>query len=362
LILGGRGRSRGKAAAPPPPPPAPNHQSTTRQPLTPQHLQQQQKNQIAACAGALAEPPSCSAASSYVAASLAMLSYPSPWGLAKNAATPGTAFACQVSRSLTALGATPGSFSYADSSYAHSIVFTAGSRVYVVFRGTDSPASTTRNSDITKRTLSLFKDGGKDSSVGVSNGFYSQYATIRDATLANVGAALRAVPGGKGGGVVVIGHSLGGGHAQYATLEMRSLGLPVERTLVFGSVRAGDGAWDDLYTAKAGGDRTCRWWNQYDNIPLLPAAIMGYPQPDTGSLLRILPGADGDDDSLTCGAASAHKGWEKDCPTGYSCDFGQGFGPNTHHEMKHYRAGLRACAEGGKAKLPACLVAALTAS
>ena len=68
------------------------------------------------------------------------------------------------------------------------------------------------------------------------------------------------------------------------------------------------------------------------------------------------------DDAPTCGAASAHKGWEKDCPSGYSCDFGQGFAPNTYHEMANYRAGLRACAEGGKTKLPACLVAALTAS
>jgi hypothetical protein len=68
----------------------------------------------------------------------------------------------------------------------------------------------------------------------------------------------------------VTGHSLGGGQAEEAALEVLvAMGVPIQRVITFGQPRVGNKLWAQQYDL-ALGDRTDRVVNQCDLVPRIP--------------------------------------------------------------------------------------------
>jgi len=140
--------------------------------------------------------------------------------------------------------------------------------IYVVFRGTalKSYKDILEDSFLVKRTF--WKDRPD---VKLHSGFANGYASVKSKVVGIVKNLKRACPSCR---LVLVGHSLGGGMATIAAVDLRRAGFQISLLVTLGSPRVGNSRFA-AYFQKLGLPHV-RWVNKHDIVPQLPPPQLGF--------------------------------------------------------------------------------------
>jgi len=168
---------------------------------------------------------------------------------------------------------------------AHVLVVPYDNATILAFRGSQSPRDFVLDAEV-------WRSSAGANNIEVHHGFYDAFssiagelldrATLGDFTRRPAAQNLQPATCNLQQPIFITGHSLGGALALLAAKTLFGFGLPIQAVYTFGQPRVGNAAFALSYDAQGPGgasglaDRTYRFVNQDDIVPLLPGLLVGY--------------------------------------------------------------------------------------
>lgn len=214
----------------------------------------------------------------YMGLLAARYAYPTAFGVSSGADGALLTYQELFQRKWTALGATPGSFTFIDVDApvpvlglftnhveAHAVVFASRRDVFVAFRGLTNVESALTESARFAPTNGTFGSAGTSAGafggyLTVHSGFYSSFLAAWPRLPAAISAARARTVDPAGARVYLTGHSMGAALATFSAMRLLDAGERLGGVYLFGAPKMGQQPFVDAYAASGLDIITMHYW------------------------------------------------------------------------------------------------------